>query len=156
MDRPTCAATTTAGKPCRRPPGDTGLCSTHVRAGLPSPPDGLTPDAVGLWWSVLERWDLEPHELALLRETVRTLARCDLLAEVVAAEGLTSTGSKGQKVTHPAVAEVRQQQVVLGRLLAQLRLPEDEQEPASRPQRRGGFRGPQQVSPLRAIRGGAL
>ena len=125
------------------------------RATLPQPPDGLSEAAVRQWWAVVEAFELEAHEEALLREACRTLSACDELAEVVEADGPTTTGSKGQTVVHPALAELRQQRLALARLYASLRLPEseDDERPSratrsGRPQRRGAARG------LYAVRGG--
>jgi hypothetical protein len=146
-----CAATTASGRPCRRPAGDDGLCVQHLRAGLPGPPGGLSEHAADLWWSVLERWKLEPAELALLREVVRVQTRCDVLAGVVEAEGPVAIGSRGQQVVSPAMVEARQQELVLGRLIAALRLPEDD-DATVRPQRRGGFRVAQKIPPLRVVK----
>jgi hypothetical protein len=147
----TCSAVTRQGRPCRASAGAGGKCPRHRRQGLPTPPRGLSETAEGLWWWVLagegadhDGYELDAHELGLLREAARTLSRCDELAGVLEAEGLTTTGSKGQTVAHPALAEVRQQQLAYGRLVAQLRLPEGEDDDgkASRPQRRGGPRRP--------------
>jgi hypothetical protein len=88
---------------------------------------------------VLGKYDLEEHELALLREAVRTVDDLDVLAAVVAKEGVTL----GQRV-HPALIEARQLRIALARLLGVLRLPAgDEDDPAvgRRPQRRVGARG---------------
>jgi phage terminase small subunit len=150
--RPRCEGTTTTGRQCRRPASDAGRCAQHpappVRDTLPQPPDGLSSAAVALWFSVLEDYELEEHERALLAEACRTLTTCDQLAALVDVEGLTTKGSQGQTVTHPAVAEARQQRLALARLIAQLRLPEGEEDERpsratsdGRPQRRGGSRG---------------
>jgi hypothetical protein len=103
-----------------------------------------------MWWTVLERFDLAAWELGLLVEAVRVQDRCDRLAAVLEVEGLTATGSKGQTVAHPALAEARQQELALARLVAALRFPEDpeaDERPSrttrsGRPQRRGGPRRP--------------
>ena len=57
------------------------------------------------------------------------------LEAVVERDGVTTTGSTGQVVTHPAVAECRQGRLALGRLLGLLKLPEEEEQaqgPASK------------------------
>ncbi len=64
----------------------------------------------------------------------------DKLAAVIDKDGPTVQGGR----MHPAVRESRQQQIVLARLLAALRLPagdEADPAPARRPQRRSGARG---------------
>ncbi len=150
--RPRCEGITAAGARCRRAASVDGRCAQHpaptLRDALPTPPDDLSPSAEELWFAVLEEYELEEHERALLAEACRTLTVCDRLAAMVDADGLTTRGSMGQTVTHPAVAEARQQRLVLARLIAQLRLPEGEvdERPSQatgdgRAQRRGGSRG---------------
>ena len=106
----------------------------------PKPPVMTGPSGRALWGDVLGRYELEEHELALLREAVRTVDQLDLLAEVVLAEGPMLDGK-----AHPALVESRQLRLVMARLVAALRLPsgdEDDQElQRRRPQRRGGVRG---------------
>jgi len=96
-----------------------------------------------LWSSVVDLYDLDVHELALLGEAVRTL---DVLADLDAAvrrDGPLVESPQGQRA-HPAVVEARQQRIALARLLASLRLPSGEvgdQQVSARPQRRVGVRG---------------
>lgn len=158
-----CGAATASGRPCRRQTSG-GRCKQHPqpvaempagsREPVPDPPDGLSPSASQLWWSVLESYELEAHELALLREACRTLSTCDELDQVMVEEGLITTGSRDQLVAHPAVGEARQYRLAFGRLVAQLRLPEGEDDGRrstatgdGRPQRRGGARGLYAVTP---------
>ncbi len=106
----------------------------------PKPPHGTGPSGGSLWDDVLTHYELEQHELTLLRQAVRTADQLDLLAEVVLAEGPMLDGK-----AHPALVESRQLRLVMARLVAALRLPsgdEDDQElQRRRPQRRGGVRG---------------
>ncbi len=98
-------------------------------------------------------FDLEEHELALLREAVRTVDQLDLLAKAV--DQVVINTPSGPR-THPALVEARQQRIALARILAALRIPMGEQDgPASkdstadaaerRPQRRSGVRGVYQM-----------
>jgi hypothetical protein len=72
--------------------------------------------------------DLEgdQHDADLVLETCRVLDVIDALAGAVDRDGVTVTGSRGQIVINPAVQEMRQQQVVFSRLIAQLNLDEAE------------------------------
>lgn len=109
------------------------------QVAVPDPPDGTGKSGQALWRDVLGKYDLEEHELALLREACRTVDDLDALAAVSARDGMTL----GPKV-HPAVVEARQLRIALARLLGALRLPSgDDVDPATgrRPQRRGGARG---------------
>jgi hypothetical protein len=86
----------------------------------PNAPDGLGPRGRRFWRSMHADYDYSDAETELLVEACRVLDNVEALAAVVAAEGPTSTGSKGQTVTHPALQELRQQRLLLSRLLPQL------------------------------------
>lgn len=109
----------------------------------PAPPKGTKASGRRLWADVLGRFELDEHELALLREAVRTVDQLDDLAGIVAEEGPILSGK-----AHPALVESRQLRVVLTRLVASLRLPDEDDE---RPQHRGSARGAYQprAVPLR-------
>src|SRR4051794_41724388 len=51
---------------------------------------------------------------------------CEALREAVAADGTTVQGSTGQTRVHPAIGELRQHRLALGKLLSQLALPDEE------------------------------
>ncbi len=110
---------------------------------IPAPPKGTGVNGAKLWRDVLGKYELEQHELALLREMIRTVDLLDKLAAITGREGLLVKGPHGSK-PHPAVVEARQARIALARLTAALRLPAgDENDPAAgrRPQRRVGVRG---------------
>jgi hypothetical protein len=109
----------------------------------PKPPQGTKAPGRRLWASVVDDFELEEHELALLVEAVRTVDLLDLLDARVRAEGALVTTPHGDKA-HPAAVEARQQRIALARLLAALRLPsgdEGDHQGNARPQRRVGARG---------------
>lgn len=121
----------------------------------PPPPAGLAAAGRRLWRSVLSAFDLAEHELTLLRQACRVADLCDQLHAVVAKEGAITASRLGEPRVHPAVVELRQQRLVLARLVVALRVPLGDQEdqspsvsassPAARLQRRG----------LRGVYGGA-
>ena len=76
------------------------------------------------WRDTAAGFYLERGELELLAEVCRTLDEIDALAAAIARDGPTVPGSAGQTRTHPAINEVRQHRLALGRLLAQLALPD--------------------------------
>jgi hypothetical protein len=92
-----------------------------------------------LWRSIVKDYDLEEHELLLLREAARTVDALDRLTAEIADGRLTTYNSKGDLIPHPALVEARQQRIVLTRLFASMRLPSGDDE--ARPQRRGAARG---------------
>lgn len=75
-----------------------------------------------LWESVLSQFDLAEHEAAQLEEACRVRDTIVLLRKRLEADGLMLESSQGLRL-HPAVAEVRQQQLALARLLATLEVP---------------------------------
>lgn len=90
-------------------------------------PAGLDKPGLALWCEVLQGYGLRVDELRLLEEACRTV---DVLARLVDAlqdAPLTVAGSMGQMREHPLLAEARQQRIVLARLLAQLKLPEEDE-----------------------------
>ncbi len=114
----------------------------------PNPPAGAGKAGTALWRAVLTEYELEEHELLLLREAVRTVDVLDDLTARVAADGSVVESPQGTKA-HPALVEARQQRIALARLLAALRLPAGEESEAGgdrRPQRRLGVRGVYGVS----------
>lgn len=112
---------------------------------VPRVPAGTGPSGRRLWADVLGEYELEEHEMALLREMVRTVDLLDDLDAQVRADGLMVAGQGLGKRVHPCAVEARQQRIALARLSAALRLPAgeegDHQQSARRPQRRGGPRG---------------
>jgi hypothetical protein len=87
--------------------------------------------------AVTARYELQEHELALLDEIARTMDDLDALAARVETAGHIIAGR-----VNPALVEARQMRIALARLVAALRLPEDEDsEGVSLPQRRVGVRG---------------
>ncbi len=119
----------------------------------PPPPPGLAPAGRRLWRAVLSDFELAEHEVVLLRQAASVVDLCDELAAVVAAAGPLMVTRLGEPRVHPAVVELRQQRLVLARLVVALRVPLGDQEdqsptvssPAARLQRRG----------LRGVYGGA-
>lgn len=88
--------------------------------------------------SMLATYDLADHEAALLVEVARTVDVLDVLQAAVDRDGMVLEGGR----IHPAVQEARAARLVLTRLLASLRIPEEQEDGTDvRPQRRSGARG---------------
>ena len=95
-------------------------------------PAGLGRDGRALWRSVLDDieergndetvFELDPRELALLEQACRIADRIAELEAIVEKRGLTTRGSTGQTVIHPAVAEIRQHRLALQRILGSIGL----------------------------------
>lgn len=88
----------------------------------PPPPEELGERGQALWGDLNRDLEFDDHELALLLETCRTVDVIESLAKAVRDDGVLSSGSTGQKVIHPAVPELRQQQAALSRLVMALNL----------------------------------
>ncbi|MGW5339580.1 hypothetical protein ACWEQD_14325 [Rhodococcus pyridinivorans] len=107
----------------------------------PKPPPGCTAVGRRLWNAVLDEYELDTHEVAVLREAVRTVDQIEQLQAVVKTDGPMQNSPQGRRV-HPAVAELRQQRIVLARLLAALNIPaEDASRPVRAPRGVYGIRG---------------
>ena len=103
-------------------------------------PAGLAPRGTAFWATVASSYVLDAPELELLTEICRALDDVEDLHRAVAAEGRTVAGSRGQPRAHPALAELRATRVVLGRLLAQLELPDVDGESLPSPVQARGRR----------------
>ncbi len=99
-----------------------------MTAKIPPPPSGTGPAGRHLWRAVLADFELAEHEAVLLREAVRVVEVCADLQAVIDAEGVMATSRLGDLRVHPAVTELRQQRLVLARLIVALRVPLGDQE----------------------------
>jgi len=108
---------------------------------IPRAPDGLGPSGRRLWRAILVDFELAEHEMSLLRQACRVADLCDRLQEVVDAEGPLTTTRLGEQKPHPGVVELRQQRLVLARLIVALRVPLGDQEEAVPRGQRRALRG---------------
>ena len=88
-------------------------------------PSDLGADGLRLWGSVTTRYELEEHELLLLEAAART---ADTVARLGAALGDELVDDRGR--VRAELVELRQQRIVLARLLAALRVPLGEEQGA--------------------------
>ena len=98
----------------------------------PPLPKGLTAAGRALWRAVVGDYDLDAAELVILTAACRQADDVALLEATIADNGATVTGSQGQPRLNAALTEVRQGRIALAKLLAELRLPSDEDEGAGR------------------------
>ena len=71
-------------------------------------------------------YEMTDSERELLIEVCRLMDECEALRQAVTDEGTTVPGSNGQPRVHPAIGELRQHRLALGRLLSQLALPDED------------------------------
>ncbi|GAA1118183.1 hypothetical protein GCM10009670_04230 [Citricoccus alkalitolerans] len=103
-------------------------------------PRGLKTSGKKLWQAVTDEFDLQDHELTILKEACRTVDTLDGLQTIVDRDGLTMTSPQGVKA-HPALVELRNQRVTLAKLVASLRIPLDDDQSVGRlEQQRVGYR----------------
>jgi len=101
---------------------------------LPKPPAGLRKSGLALWSAISGALDLDERDQALLVEAARAKDRLDALDRLLRRTGLALPDGR----PNPLLAEARQQQVGLARLIVALQLPRDLSQPAlGKPQRRG-------------------
>lgn len=93
--------------------------------GRPRRPTGLDGRGLRLWERMLDTFEFSTVEVELLVEACRTAGAVEELEKTVRTEGVTIEGSRGGVRAHPALQELRHQRVTLGKLLAQLDLPDD-------------------------------
>lgn len=96
------------------------------RKRIPAAPKGLKRAGKSLWRSILgdlgAGWELDARERYLLERACRCADELDQLEVAVDAEGPITTGSRGQSVVHPALAEARQLRLVQLRLLSAIEM----------------------------------
>lgn len=93
----------------------------------PKAPAGLAAAGRRLWSNVVEEFELAEHELALLRQACQTVDAIDRLQKSLAGDEILDSSPQGRRV-HPALPELRQQRIVLARLIAQLGVPLGDEE----------------------------
>ena len=115
---------------------------------IPRPPAGSKAAGRSLWRAILADFDLEEHELALLRQACRVADTCDDLQTLVDNDGPMVAGR-----THPALTELRQQRITLARLIGALRVPLGEQQEDGQPVGRSQYRGTRGVYGIKGVVG---
>jgi hypothetical protein len=89
-------------------------------------PQGLKAAGQRLWEATVVEFDMDEHDLVLLREICRTADGLDALQVAVDRDGVLDESTQGRRA-HPALVELRQQRIVFARLVAQLGIPDREQ-----------------------------
>lgn len=97
-----------------------------ARRRAPAAPKGLQAAGKALWKAVLgdlaPGWQLDARETHLLVRAARCADELAVLEKAIDRDGVTVTGSRGQVVTHPALAEARQLRLTQLRLLSAIEL----------------------------------
>lgn len=114
---------------------------------IPAAPRGCGAAGRKLWRSVIAEYELEQHEMALLERACRVADTCADLQAVVDREGVMSANRFGDSIAHPALVELRQESIVLARLIVALRVPLGEEDATSKNSPRA------QVRSIRGVHG---
>jgi hypothetical protein len=89
---------------------------------VPSAPAQLAAGGMALWHHVVDDFELADHELVLLEQICRTVDAIDALQKRLDAADVLDASPHGLRA-HPCLPELRQQRLVLGRLLTTLNIP---------------------------------
>ncbi|WP_282826952.1 P27 family phage terminase small subunit [Gulosibacter sediminis] len=92
----------------------------------PKTPAGLRGRGGRLWRDLHADLEFDVHETELVLELCRTVNRIDELQATIDEHGTMVAGSTGQLIVNPAIAEQRQQQATLARLVTLLNLPSED------------------------------
>ena len=89
----------------------------------PVKPSNLGDAGARLWDEMTPGLRFDSRELEHLALACHQADHLADLEAVVASEGVTSTGSTGQPVVHPAVVEARHARIAISRLLGEIFIP---------------------------------
>lgn len=108
-----------------------------VEANVPVPPIGTSEKATALWYAVLGQYELTLGEMLVLEQLAAAQTHLDEVEAAWRAEGgeTTSTGSMGQVVVEPRLAEMRLLRTQIAALVKALALPSENAEQRRRPGR---------------------
>lgn len=91
----------------------------------PKPPESLGAAGKALWRDVVAKYDLRADELRVLADTCHAADRVAAMRSELDVRSIVTTGSMGQDVVHPLVAELRAHEAQVATMLAKLKLPDD-------------------------------
>ena len=97
----------------------------------PRAPTGLEKTGRRVWSSIVGEFDLDSRELLVLEQAARQADAVASLEAEVEGSGIVTRGSRGQLRLSQTVTELRQARLALSRLLAELALPDDEDQTAA-------------------------
>lgn len=89
-------------------------------------PQNLGPKAEQVWEDISTGYELRTDELRILEDACREIDLVERLEDELRDQPLMVSGSQGQLVASPLVSELRQHRAVVARLLAQLKLPDED------------------------------
>jgi phage terminase small subunit len=97
-----------------------------IKRRPPSTPKGLDLTGKRMWKRIISAYELRPDEQILLESACKTADLVIRLESAMEGQPLVVKGSMGQAREHPLLSEARQQRGLLARLLAQMKLPDED------------------------------
>lgn len=96
----------------------------------PKTPDSLGPEGGKLWREIVGTFDVteEPHKRRILFDACRTADLIDQLDTAMEGQPLTASGSMGQLVIHPLIAQSQSARTQLAQLLSRLNFASSEED----------------------------
>jgi phage terminase small subunit len=96
---------------------------------ISKPPSHLSASSKRWWSSIASEFQLEPHHIAILSQAAKCLDRIEEARSNLDRDGLVVRDRFGCAKPHPAVAIERDAKVLFARLLRELRLDCEPEEP---------------------------
>lgn len=93
-------------------------------SNTPAVPDGLGEHGLALWKAITADLELRADEVSILDDACRTADRIAQMRDELQGAPMTTTGSMGQIVVHPLVAELRSHEAHKSQLMAKLKIVE--------------------------------
>jgi hypothetical protein len=123
-----------------------------ARKGSTRSPYGAA--GAALWTSVMDAYKLDPAETAILAQACRTLDELARIDTELVTSPLMVTGSMGQPVPNPLLAEARAHRKVLESLARSLALPINSEQSGTvrHPQQRAAVKSRHRGAALRSVR----
>lgn len=108
-----------------------------AEAEVPMPPNGSSDGAQALWYALLQAYEFNLGEMAILEQVINTKSHMDEVEGDWRRDGspMTAEGSMGQPVTDPRISEMRQLRSQYAALIKALNLPTDGGDERRRPGR---------------------
>lgn len=104
-----------------------------MSTALPAPPGHLSAASKRLWTETVERYELAPHELRILRLALEAVDRTEQARRALRRYGLVMLDRWDKPVPRPEVKIEGDSRAAAARLFGQLRLPEpDDDDPQPR------------------------
>jgi len=104
-----------------------------LKSGIPKPPKHLSREAKSLWKAILEEYDLQPSEQAILKLALENYDRAQTCRQQIDREGATVADPSGRIRAHPALQAEKNAVSAYLQAMRLLALNEEPPKPIGRP-----------------------